>query len=82
VGEFELADQGFERGWTLLESVAKPITGLTQLRAGLIPEAQTNAFNRVLSGWKPVVSGLPGSSAGAIGCRDHHRARIQGKDSH
>jgi hypothetical protein len=59
VGEFDLADQGFERGWTLLETVAKPTTGLTQLRAGLIPEAQTNAFNRVLSGWNQWYMGYP-----------------------
>jgi tetratricopeptide (TPR) repeat protein len=41
-GEFELAAQGFDRAWALLESIAKPATGLTEPRvAGPMSQAET-----------------------------------------
>ena len=67
-GEFELADQGFERGWALWESIAKPVTGLPQQRAGLmpqVPQAQTiqrlvnQALNRIFSAWNLWFLGYP-----------------------
>jgi len=37
-GEFDLAAQDCERGWALVESIAKPATGLTEQRAGLVSQ--------------------------------------------
>jgi tetratricopeptide (TPR) repeat protein len=55
-GDFELADQGYDRAWALPESGAKPATGLPKQRAGqaphtsIVPAAQSNqVFNRVFS---------------------------------
>ena len=65
-GDFELAAQGLDRAWTLLESIAKQATGLTQQRAGQMSEAQafewrvgTRQNNRVLSGWNLWFLGYP-----------------------
>jgi hypothetical protein len=33
-GDFELASEGFDRAWALLESLAKPATSLTQQPVG------------------------------------------------
>jgi adenylate cyclase len=41
-GVFDLAAESFDRAWALGESIAKPATGLTQQRAGPMPQAQTN----------------------------------------
>ena len=48
-GDFELADQGFEQGWVLLESIAEPATGPTRQRDGLpaLARLQGQAINRV-----------------------------------
>jgi predicted ATPase len=40
-GDFEAADDAFERTWTVLESITKPAAGLTQKRATQISRAQT-----------------------------------------
>jgi hypothetical protein len=60
-GDFDLAAQGFDRGWSLLESIAKPATDLTQWRrARFIDQllgSQQN--NRALSGWNLWFLGYP-----------------------
>ncbi len=60
-GDFELAAQGFDRGWALLESIAKPATSLTQQRAALmrlrVPLMQVH--NRVVSAWNLWFLGYP-----------------------
>ena len=43
-GDFELAAQGFERAWALLESIAKPATGLTEPQARPMPQAELIAW--------------------------------------
>ena len=65
-GDFELADQGLDRAWTLLESIAKPATSPTQQRAEQMPDAQdfewragTRQNNRILSGWNLWFLGYP-----------------------
>jgi class 3 adenylate cyclase/tetratricopeptide (TPR) repeat protein len=48
-GDFELAAQGYDRAWALLESIAKPASGLNRQRDGL-PSLQWNqAYNRIRS---------------------------------
>ena len=60
-GDFELAAQGFDRGWSLLESIAKPATDLTRRRRaraiGRMLGSQQN--NRALSGWNLWFLGYP-----------------------
>ena len=46
-GDLDLAAQCFERAWALLESIAKPATGLTEQHAGLMPQAET--FERIFT---------------------------------
>ena len=64
-GDFDLAAQGFDRAMALLESIAKPATGLTERRAGLISQAQTiqrlrgQANNRIYSAWNLCFLGYP-----------------------
>ncbi|MFZ2059653.1 MAG: hypothetical protein WAU82_01450, partial [Candidatus Binatus sp.] len=65
-GDFELAAQGLDRAWALVESIAKPATGPTQQRAEQMTEAQafewrvgTRQNNRVLSGWNLWFLGYP-----------------------
>ncbi len=61
-GDFELADEGFERGWALWESIAKPATDPTRQRAGLAALArrlQGQAFNRVFSASNLSLLGYP-----------------------
>jgi tetratricopeptide (TPR) repeat protein len=60
-GDFELAAQGFERGWSLLESIVKPATDLTQWRRArtisrLLGSRQNN---RALSAWNLWFLGYP-----------------------
>jgi hypothetical protein len=65
-GEFECANQAFERAWALLESIAKPATDLTPQRAGEAPKGWriiqrqgTQQNNRVISGWNLWFLGYP-----------------------
>ena len=65
-GDFELAAEGLDRAWTLLESIAKPATGPTAQRAEQMTEAQafewragTRQNNRILSGWNLWFLGYP-----------------------
>ena len=65
-GDFELAAQGLDRAWALLESFAKPATVLSAHRAEKMTEAQafewhcgTRQNNRVLSGWNLWFLGYP-----------------------
>jgi len=55
-GEFEIAAQHFERGWSLWDSIGRPVTGLMQQRAGLMTHP---AFNRIVSGWNLWFLGYP-----------------------
>ena len=79
-GDFERAAQGLDRAWALLESNAKPATGLTPQRAGQMTEGQAfewlwdSAKQPHPLGMEPVVPGLPGSRAGANEYRDRNRA--------
>ncbi len=64
-GDFELADQGFERAWTLLESAAQP-TGSVEHRGGQTRQPRTFMWqqgsqqnNRALSGWNLWFVGFP-----------------------
>ena len=65
-GEFELADQGFDRAWELLESLAQPAEGPAKQRAGQTTQARTIMWqqgpqqnNRALSGWNLWFLGYP-----------------------
>ncbi len=65
-GEFERADQAFERGWALLESIAEPATGLTPQRARqmskgwrIVQRFGTRQNNRAISGWNLWFLGYP-----------------------
>jgi len=55
-GEFEIAAQHFERGWSLWDSIGRPVTDLMQQRAGLMTHP---AFNRIVSGWNLWFLGYP-----------------------
>ena len=61
-GDFELAAQGFDRAWALLESIAKPGTDLTRQRGGLAPLLWSQAFNRATSGRNLWLLGYPDRS--------------------
>ena len=65
-GDFELADQGFDRAWELLESLAQPAEGPAKQRAGQTTQARTIMWqqgpqqnNRALSGWNLWFLGYP-----------------------
>jgi len=65
-GDFGLADQGFDRAWASLESLAKPATDPTQQTALQLPQARTASWrvgtpqnNRALSGWNLWFLGYP-----------------------
>jgi hypothetical protein len=65
-GDFDLADEGWERAWALLKSMQEPATGLIQRSAGPMPRAQTaqvlgdgQAFNRIYSAWIQWFLGYP-----------------------
>jgi adenylate cyclase len=65
-GDFELADQGFERAWTLLESAAEPATGSVEHRGGQTRQPRTFMWqqgsqqnNRALSAWNLWFVGYP-----------------------
>jgi predicted ATPase/class 3 adenylate cyclase len=65
-GDFEHAAQAFDRAWELLESVAKPATGLAPQRADQMPQdwktiqqGGTQQNNRVISGWNLWFLGYP-----------------------
>jgi len=65
-GDFELAAQGFDRGWALLESIAQPATSLAKKRGGQMPQTRTILWrqgpqqnNRALSGWNLWFLGYP-----------------------
>jgi class 3 adenylate cyclase len=55
-GDFELAAQDLDRGWTLWDSIGRPMTDLMQQRAGLMAHP---AFNRIVSGWNLWFLGYP-----------------------
>jgi len=56
-GDFELAVEGFDRAWVLLESSAKPITGFTKARTNL--RLTMLAYNRVCSAFNLALMGYP-----------------------
>jgi class 3 adenylate cyclase len=65
-GNFELAAQGLDRAWGLLESIAKPAGGPTAQRAEKMTDDQafewrcgTRQNNRVLAGWNLWFLGYP-----------------------
>jgi DNA-binding winged helix-turn-helix (wHTH) protein/predicted ATPase len=65
-GDFKLADQGFDRAWEWLGSVAQPATGPMQQRAGQTTRPRTFMWeqgsqqnNRALSGWNLWFLGYP-----------------------
>jgi class 3 adenylate cyclase len=65
-GDFELADQAFDRAWALLESIAKPAPVQAskcadQMRQDwkIIQQAGTQQNNRVISGWNLWFLGYP-----------------------
>ena len=65
-GDFELADQAFDRAWALLESIAKPAPGRTPQRDTqmsqdwtTIQQVGTRQNNRILSGWNLWFLGYP-----------------------
>ena len=72
-GDFELADQSFERGWALLESIAEPATGSTRQRAGLVTQARTiqrlwsQTFNRAASARNLCALGYPDRALERLG---------------
>ncbi len=64
-GDFELAAQGYDRAWALLESIAKPATGVKPQTAGqtdqtrIIQQLGSRENNRILSGWNLWFLGHP-----------------------
>ena len=65
-GDFELAAQGFDRAWALLESIEQPATGLAKPRGGQMPQTRSILWrqgpqqnNRALSGWNLWFLGYP-----------------------
>ena len=64
-GDFEHAALGLDRAWALLESMAKPATGLNSSgrandrRPGIEWRAGTRQNNRILSGWNLWFLGYP-----------------------
>jgi hypothetical protein len=65
-GDFISADQGFDRAWALLESIAKPATRLAQERVVQIAQERrsiqllgTQQNNRIISGWNLWFLGYP-----------------------
>jgi len=64
--DFELAAQGFDRAWALLESIEQPATGLAKPRGGQMPQTRSILWrqgpqqnNRALSGWNLWFLGYP-----------------------
>ncbi|MGH7925135.1 MAG: ATP-binding protein, partial [Candidatus Binatus sp.] len=72
-GEFELAAAGLDRGWALLESLAKPATDLTHQRAEQTTQAETiwmcgtRQNNRIISGWSLWFMGYPDRATERMG---------------
>src|SRR5271163_3130886 len=73
-GNFELADQAFERAWTRLESIVQPAAGLASKYADhktqdwkMIQQGGTKQNNRVISGWNLWFLGYPESALERIG---------------
>ena len=61
-GDFQLAAQGYDRAWELLESIAKLAPGPAQLRAWANAPAVEQAFNRITSAWNLWFLGYPDRS--------------------
>ncbi len=73
-GDFELANQAFNRAWALLESMAKPVQGLSAQGAGqtrqewrVVHQSGTRQNNRVISGWNLWFLGYPDRALERIG---------------
>jgi DNA-binding winged helix-turn-helix (wHTH) protein len=73
-GDFELADQAFDRAWALLESMGKPVQGRSPQRAGqtrqewrVVHQSGTRQNNRVISGWNLWFLGYPDRALERIG---------------
>jgi hypothetical protein len=58
-GDFELADQSWNRAWALLESKTESAKGRSSQLAGLIPLPLSQASNRMWSAWNLWFLGYP-----------------------
>jgi class 3 adenylate cyclase/tetratricopeptide (TPR) repeat protein len=58
-GAFELAAQGYDRAWELLESIANLASGPAQAHALTTPARWSKAYNRIVSGWNLWFLGYP-----------------------
>ncbi len=73
-GDFELADQAFDRAWALLATIEKPALGQAPQRADkmqpdwrVVQQAGTRQNNRVISGWNLWFLGYPDRALEQIG---------------
>jgi tetratricopeptide (TPR) repeat protein len=91
-GDFEAAAAAFDRTWTILESIARPATGLTQRRAAQISQAHatvqlfyTLENNRIISGWNLWFLGYPDRALARMNsatATDNHRSKSLIGDLH